>query len=85
MDLIFEKSVPNRRGFSLPESDVPVKGDLPIEYKRAEECGLPELTELEVVRHFTKLSQLNFCIDTNFYKWIVSNITTTPPPNFQKT
>lgn len=67
MELIFEKSVPGRRGFSIPESDVPVKAEMPVQYKRAEECGLPELTELEVVRHYTKLSQQNFCIDTHFY------------------
>lgn len=65
--LIFEKSVAGRQGFSLPESDVPVKADLPAKYKRAEDCAWPELTELEVVRHYTRLSQQNFCIDTNFY------------------
>ncbi len=65
--LIFEKSVPGRQGFSIPESDVPLKAEMPVEYKRAEECALPELTELEVVRHYTRLSQQNFCIDTNFY------------------
>ena len=46
---------------------MPVKAEVPLEYRRAAECALPELTELEVVRHYTKLSQLNFCIDTHFY------------------
>ena len=34
---------------------------------RKEGTGLPELSELDVVRHFTRLSQMNFCVDTNFY------------------
>ncbi len=65
--LIFEKSVPGRRGVEIPSSDVPVKADIPSQYKRSKECRLPEVTELDCVRHYTRLSQLNFCIDTNFY------------------
>jgi len=67
MDLIFEKSVKNRQGLQIPESDVPVKASLDAKYKRKEDCQWPEVSELDVVRHFTRLSRQNFSIDTNFY------------------
>src|SRR5271170_3167047 len=63
--LIFEKSVSGRRGYRLPALDVPVE-PLPVGETR-ETLDLPELSELDVVRHFTRLSQLNFSIDTHFY------------------
>lgn len=66
MPLIFEKGINGRCGIRLPRSDVPAK-EMPSEYRRKKEASLPELSELDVVRHFTRLSQLNFCIDTNFY------------------
>lgn len=64
-ELLFLKSVPGRRGYLFPDLDVPA-AELPSEELR-EETGLPELSELDVVRHFTRLSQLNFSIDTHFY------------------
>ena len=67
MELIFEKSVSGRRGFQIPASDVPVKAEVPAQYQRSQKCELPEVTELDCVRHYTRLSQLNFCVDTNFY------------------
>ncbi len=67
MELIFEKSVPNRRGFQVPESDVPGKAQIPDKYKRSADSQLPEITELDCIRHYTHLSQRNFSIDTNFY------------------
>ena len=67
MELIFKKSVSGRRGLKLPKSDVSVKVDLPPQYRRSKDSELPEVTELDVVRHVTKLSQLNFSVDTNFY------------------
>ncbi len=63
--LLFELSRPGRTGFSLPEPDVPL-ADLPQEMLR-ETLDLPEVSEPEVVGHFTRLSQLNFSIDTHFY------------------
>lgn len=63
--LIFEKSVPGRRGYRLPSLDVPEE-PLPQSAVR-EGLDLPEVSELDVVRHFTRLSQLNFSIDTHFY------------------
>ncbi len=67
MELIFEKSVKNRRGYLNPKCDVDVRAEIPKELTRKDDCQFPELSELEVVRHFTKLSQKNFSIDTNFY------------------
>lgn len=67
MQLIFEKSVSGRRGFQVPKSDVPVKAEIPVKYKRGNDCLWPEVSELDVVRHMTNLSHRNFSIDTNFY------------------
>ena len=69
-NLIFETSVNGRRGVVYPAPDVPSKpaGKLfPPEFRRKEPCKFPEVSELDVVRHFTRLSQLNFSEDTNFY------------------
>jgi len=65
--VIFDKSVPGRRGVSLPEQDVPVRADVPLPYRRRTSLDLCELSELDVVRHFTELSRRNFGVDTNFY------------------
>ena len=67
MELIFEKSVAGRRGVRLPASDVPKAAPLPAELTRSEAAGLPEVSELELVRHFTNLSRRNYSVDTNFY------------------
>jgi glycine dehydrogenase subunit 2 len=63
--LIFELSSPGRAAFTLPELDVPAAA-LPDGYVRGE-LNLPEVSELEFVRHFTHLSQKNYSIDTVFY------------------
>ena len=67
MKLIFEKSVPHRRGLSLPASDVDTSNKIDPALLRAAPPDLPELSELDVVRHFTELSRRNFGVDTNFY------------------
>ncbi len=67
MQLIFEKSRKGRRGFSIPVSDVPVKARVDCRLLRGNLCPWPEVSELDVVRHFTKLSQRNFSVDTQFY------------------
>jgi glycine dehydrogenase subunit 2 len=64
--LIFEKSKPGRLGISLPSFDIP-KSTPPKEKIRKIECALPEVSELGVVRHFTRLSSWNFSIDTGSY------------------
>lgn len=67
MRLIFEKGRAGRMGFKIQRSDVPVSGVIPENLKRKTELDLPEVSELDVVRHFTSLSNLNFCVDTNLY------------------
>ncbi|MBF0492887.1 MAG: aminomethyl-transferring glycine dehydrogenase subunit GcvPB [Deltaproteobacteria bacterium] len=65
--LLFEKTSPGRMGYSLPENDVTEKVDLASELLREDVPLLPELSELDVVRHYTRLSQWNYSIDTGFY------------------
>jgi glycine dehydrogenase subunit 2 len=65
--LIFELSCPGRIGHSLPEVDTDdYAADLPTELRR-ESLDMPELSELDVMRHFVRLSQLNYSIDSGFY------------------
>ena len=67
MKLIFEKSVKGRKAVQLPSLNVPEQENLiPREYLR-EELDLPEVSELDVVRHYTALSRRNFGIDNGFY------------------
>ena len=68
--LIFEKGAPGRRAATLPELDVPQRpldALVPAEFLRPEPAALPEVSEIEVVRHYTHLSQRNFGVDTGFY------------------
>ncbi|KEO82644.1 aminomethyl-transferring glycine dehydrogenase subunit GcvPB [Tumebacillus flagellatus] len=68
--LIFELSVPGRVSYSLPELDVeeiPVDELIPAEYVRQTPANLPELAELDLVRHFTELSKRNHGVDDGFY------------------
>ncbi len=67
MQLIFEKSRPGRKGFQLPEADVPEVKALPEKYCRKIDPELPEVSELDVVRHFSNLAARNYSVDTNFY------------------
>lgn len=62
---IYELSQPGRKGFVFPASDVP-STPLPEAFKR-EAVNLPELSELDVIRHFTNLSHLNHSVDGGFY------------------
>jgi len=68
--LLFELGRPGRRGASLPPVDVPEKPLeelLPPEMQRETPLDLPELSEGEVMRHFTELSHRNFGVDSGFY------------------
>ncbi len=64
--LIFEHSDPGRRGYSLPKLDVP-EAQLPEAMTRAEVTGFPEVSEVDVVRHYTRLSTWNYGVDSGFY------------------
>ena len=77
--LIFELSKKGRTGFSLPENEFCASRNcgrkpsgclcnaLPENLRRAEAPALPEVGEVDVVRHYTNLSQMNFGVDTGFY------------------
>jgi glycine dehydrogenase subunit 2 len=58
---IFERSAEGRIGFELPRMDVPKAR--PTKFARKSPAGLPEVSELDVVRHFTRLSSWNYAID----------------------
>ncbi len=62
---IYELSQPGRKGVAYPDSDVP-HFDQPKGFGR-DDLNLPELSELDVIRHFTNLSKLNYSIDGGFY------------------
>jgi glycine dehydrogenase subunit 2 len=65
--LIFERSRPGRRNAAQsPVSDAHTTG-IPASLLRTDQPLLPEASEMDVVRHYTRLSQKNFSIDTNFY------------------
>ncbi|HLI50899.1 MAG TPA: aminomethyl-transferring glycine dehydrogenase subunit GcvPB, partial [Thermomicrobiaceae bacterium] len=63
--LIFELSKPGRKGISVPELDVPA-ADIPEEITR-DSLAFPEVSEIDVIRHYTRLSQLNHAVDIGFY------------------
>jgi glycine dehydrogenase subunit 2 len=68
--LIFEKSSEKRKGVSVPKSDCPEINPRDVilkEFVRDDIKGFPEVSEIDVVRHFTRLSQWNFGVDTGFY------------------
>jgi glycine dehydrogenase subunit 2 len=68
--LIFERSTPGKCGVDLPPLDVPpVSAEelLGVELSRGEVEGFPEVSELEVIRHFTRLSSWNYGVDTGLY------------------
>ena len=65
-ELIFEKSRDGRRAFAqAPAYEAPIS--VPEQFLRTDKPRLPEVSELQVVRHYTRLSQKNFSIDTQFY------------------
>ncbi|WP_372635098.1 aminomethyl-transferring glycine dehydrogenase subunit GcvPB [Cohnella sp.] len=68
--LIFELSRPGRVAYSLPECDVPELGAasvIPADMLRAKPAELPEVYEVDVIRHYTELSRRNFGVDNGFY------------------
>src|SRR5439155_162363 len=69
--LIFERSQPGRAGFSLPALDIvetALNDIIPPEFQRDDDlAGMPEVTEVDVVRHFTRISAWNYSIDLGMY------------------
>ena len=68
--LLFELSSPGKIGLLLPEAGVEVPEanlSVPAAYRRTDIPGFPELSQVEVVRHYTRLSSLNHSVDHGFY------------------
>ena len=68
--MIFEISTPGRKGYSLPELDVKaveLESVIPAKFLRTEEVDFPEVSEIDVIRHYTNLSHMNYGVDTGFY------------------
>jgi len=65
--LIFEHSRPGRRATAQAPLNATPADDLPVEWLRDDVPALPEVSEMQAVRHYTRLSQKNFSIDTQFY------------------
>ena len=66
---MFEKSSPGKRAYKLPPLDVPAVDAASALGKsyRSERAQLPELSEIEIIRHFTRLSTWNYAIDLGMY------------------
>lgn len=67
MDTVFAKSVSGRTGVIPCKPEKSASDMLPRELLRASRPALPELSELDVVRHYSHLSRMNYSVDTNFY------------------
>jgi glycine cleavage system P protein (glycine dehydrogenase) subunit 2 len=69
--LIFERSHPGRAGFMLPPLDVPetaLDEIIPAQFQREDDLeGMPEVSEVDVIRHFTRISTWNYSIDLGLY------------------
>jgi glycine dehydrogenase subunit 2 len=67
--LVFEKSSPGKRAYKLPPLDVPAVDPSALlgDAHRKTAAGLPELSEIEIIRHFTRLSTWNYAIDLGMY------------------
>src|SRR5690348_15028556 len=69
--LLFDESRAGRIGYSLPKLDVPEESDTklldPKLLRQDDLEGMPELSEVDVIRHFTRLSTWNYCIDHGLY------------------
>jgi glycine dehydrogenase subunit 2 len=73
-NLIIECSKPGRRAYTLPVLDVPEvsmknenDGEIPARYLRTNEPDLPEVSEVDIIRHYTLLSQKNYAVDLGIY------------------
>lgn len=69
-NLIFEISHRGRKAYNLPKLDVKevnINEVIPEEFLNSDELNLPEVSEVDVIRHFTNLSTKNYGVDTGFY------------------
>ena len=67
--LIFERTSPGKKGYKLPELDVPDvdTAELLGDAERADLGNMPEVSEIEIIRHFTRMSTWNYAVDTGMY------------------
>ena len=68
--LIFEVSQPGRRAYRLPEIDVEekkIEDMIPQVFLRVNDAEMPEVSEVDVIRHYTNISNKNYGVDTGFY------------------
>ncbi|MFB3904562.1 MAG: aminomethyl-transferring glycine dehydrogenase subunit GcvPB [Acidobacteriota bacterium] len=68
--LLFEQSAPGKKAYSLPALDVdevPLEGILDAGLIREDICGFPEISEVEVIKHYTRLSTWNYHVDMGLY------------------
>jgi glycine dehydrogenase subunit 2 len=65
--MIFDKSVKGRKAVTFPKLDVPMQNHIPEKFHRKQDARLPELSELDVMRHYVELSQKNHFIEKGFY------------------
>ncbi len=65
--LIYEQSKPGRRATAQAPANQAALDDIPANFRRKATAALPEVSEMQAVRHYTRLSQKNFSIDTQFY------------------
>ena len=65
--LIYEQSKAGRRAFAQAPKSRPALSGIPSELQRQDRPALPEVSEMQAVRHYTRLSRKNFSIDTEFY------------------
>jgi glycine dehydrogenase subunit 2 len=65
---IFEASRPSAPGYRLPDADIPKgRAEIPETLRRKKPAALPEMSEIETVRHYTNLSRRNYGVDLGFY------------------
>ncbi|HTE68788.1 MAG TPA: aminomethyl-transferring glycine dehydrogenase subunit GcvPB, partial [Actinomycetes bacterium] len=69
--LVFERSSPGRRASSFPDAGalpaVDLDQALPAGFRRTEPVRLPEVSERDLVRHYTRLAHRNYAVDLGFY------------------
>ena len=80
---LFEQSKKGRRAIRFPKGKIQPSQKVPANLLRTEPPKLPEVTELDAVRHFTKASQLNYSVDTNFYPLGSCTMKYNPKANFR--
>jgi glycine dehydrogenase subunit 2 len=64
---ILDQGAPGRVGISLPETDVDVEVELPSELLRRSDPNLPEVSQVEIIQHYTRLSKMNYGVDDGLY------------------